>query len=121
VTDPVRALFQEGVLQRTPFAPTSRYHGVATARLATPRGTVVYLRRRFVPPPAMFALLRERVVRQGDRLDTITAEELGDPEQFWRLCDANGVLRPDDLVDRVGGRIRITLPAGVPGQDGAAG
>ena len=35
----------------------------------------------------------------GDRLDLITARTLGDPEQFWRICDANDALDPDDLAE----------------------
>ena len=75
--------------------------------------TTVYVRRRFVPPPESFALLQEHTVTEGDRLDNITARYLGDPEQFWRLCDANGVLRPDELTNAVGRKVRITLPAGI--------
>ena len=52
---------------------------------------------------------------QGDRLDNITAQYLGDPEQFWRICDANNVLAPNELTDTLGRIIRITLPEGIPG------
>ncbi len=73
------------------FSPTSRYYGIETTTLETAEGKIiVYLRRRFVPPPERFVLLREHVVKQGERLDNITAEYLGDPEQFWRVGDANG-------------------------------
>jgi hypothetical protein len=52
---------------------------------------------------------------QGDRLDNLTAKYLGDPEQFWRLCDANNALQPEELTDTVGRRVRITMPEGIPG------
>jgi hypothetical protein len=114
VIDPVQALLEAGLLPATPFPPTSRYHGVATARLAAPDGRVlVYLRRRFVPPVERFVDLATHAVERGDRLDVLAARYLGDPEQFWRLCDANGVLRPDELVETVGRRIRVTLPEGI--------
>ncbi|MGP1666428.1 MAG: LysM domain-containing protein, partial [Rhodanobacter sp.] len=71
--------------------------------------------RRFVPAPENFALLQWHVVVQGERLDNITAKYLGDPEQFWRLCDANRALQPEELTDRIGRRLRITLPDGIPG------
>ncbi len=98
------------------FPNTSRYSGIETAQFTTADGrAVAYLRRRFVPPPERFALLQEHTVTAGERLDLLAAQYLGDPEQFWRLCDANGVLRPDDLTDTIGRRIRITLPEGIPG------
>jgi hypothetical protein len=98
------------------FPPTSRYAGIETATLETAdRRTITYLRRRFVPPPERFALLQEHTVTEGERLDHLAAHYLGDPEQFWRLCDANGVLRPDDLTATIGRRIRVTLPEGIPG------
>lgn len=98
------------------FPPTSRYFNIETATVETPaRRTVIYLRRRFVPPSERFSLLQEHVVVQGDRLDNITARYLGDPEQFWRVCDANGAMRPDELTEEIGRRLRITLPEGIPG------
>jgi hypothetical protein len=98
------------------FAPTSRYYGVVTVTLVTLDGkSVVYLRRRFVPPPERFELLQEHVVKEGDRLDNLGAIYVGDPEQFWRLCDANGAIRPDELTEETGRRLRVTLPEGIPG------
>lgn len=98
------------------FPPNSRYHTTPVTALAAPDGSIVaYLQRRFVPPPEHFALLREHLVVQDDRLDRLAAQNLGDPELFWRLCDANGALRPDELTETVGRRLRITLPEGIPG------
>ncbi len=103
-----------------PFPPTSRYARVETATFEMPDGTVhVYLRRRFVPPPERFALLQEHVVTQGERLDNITARYLDDPEQFWRICDANRAMRPVELTEEVGRRLRVTLPEGIPGTPSA--
>lgn len=109
------ALLQPAGLDKTLFPPSSRYHGIATAILETTDGEkTIYLRRRFSPPPASLALLQEHVVTQGERLDNITALYLADPEQFWRLCDANAALRPEEL-EELGRRLRITLPQGIPG------
>jgi len=102
------------------FPPTSRYYGLATAELETTSGKIiVYVRRRFVPPPERFALLQEHIVRQHERLDNITAQYLDDPEQFWRVCDANRAMRPAALTEVVGRRLRITLPEGIPGAPNA--
>jgi len=98
------------------FSPTSRYYGIETAKLETPEGKVIiYLRRRLLPSPERFSLLYEHVVTQGERLDNVTARYLGDPEQFWRVCDGNGAMRPEELTETPGRRLRITLPEGIPG------
>ena len=102
------------------FPPTSRYHGIETAILEKPDGTpVTYLRRRFIPAPERFALLQEHLVSEGERPDLIAGHYMGDPEAFWRIADANAVMRPEELTETVGRRIRITLPEGIPGTPGA--
>lgn len=93
----------------------SRYANVGVASLEHADGTrVSYLRRRFVPPGDHFVLLVEHRVHEGERLDNITAKYLGDPEQFWRVCDANDAIDPDELTGR-GRTIRITMPEGITG------
>jgi hypothetical protein len=102
------------------FPPTSRYYGLETATLTTAdRQVIVYLRRRFVPSPDRFALLLEHVVSEGERLDQVTAQYLGDPEAFWRVADANAAMRPEALTETPGRRLRITLPEGIPGPSNA--
>ncbi len=64
-------------------------------------------------------MLLEHLVTQDERLDNITAQYFNDPEQFWRLCDANGAIRPDELTETIGRRLRITLPEGIPGTPNA--
>jgi len=111
----LQALLQAGQGKLTPFPPTSRYYGIATATFDLLDGrTVTYVTRRFVPSPDNFALLTTHVVTQTERLDNITAKYLNDPEQFWRLCDANRALRPEELTETVGRVLRITLPEGIP-------
>jgi hypothetical protein len=95
------------------FPVTSRYYGIEVVTLETPDGrTVAYLRRRFLPPAGRSTVFTEHLVTEGDRLDNITARYLGDPEQFWRVCDANNAMRPDDLTapDEIGQRLQIPLP-----------
>ncbi len=102
------------------FGANSRYYLTKTARLVREDGTeVVYLRRRFVPAPERFAVLGEHVVSEGERLDLIAHQYLGDPEQFWRIADANGAVRPEELTEEPGRRLRITLPEGIPGASDA--
>ena len=122
MTDPLAHL-EALVAQATTtprFPPNSRYHATPVSELELPDGrTVTHLSRRIVPPPEAFAAVREHVVAQGDRLDLISAAALGDAELYWRLCDANAALRPDELTETIGRRIRIPLPEGVPGGPGA--
>jgi hypothetical protein len=119
--DPVQAFLQANALVTPLFPPTSRYHGIAAAQLELSDGTIIaYLQRRFVPPPEGFALLAEHMVSAGDRLDNLAARYFGDPQQCWRICDANRAMRPDELTEAVGRRLRITLPQGIPGVTDAA-
>lgn len=93
------------------FSPTSRYAGLATATHVSPEGReIVFVQRRF--PPAASGDALEHTVVQGDRLDNISARSLGDPEAFWRICDANGATRPDALTATVGRVLRIPLFGG---------
>lgn len=120
MTDPLHLLMQAAPLHTVLFAPNSRYHAVPTAGHRLPDGTtVLYVKRRFIPPPEKFALLQEHALVQGERLDHLAARYFGDPELFWRICDANGILRPEELLEEVGRRLRITLPEGITGVTGA--
>jgi hypothetical protein len=104
------------------FPPNSRYLASPTKVYTAADGSqIVYLARRIVPQPEAFALLHTRVVAQGDRIDNIAAAELGDPEQYWRICDANRAIFPAALTERVGRVLRITLPQGIPANTGATG
>jgi hypothetical protein len=114
--DPVQALLAQTSLQNTLFAATSRYYGIATDTLDLPGGnTIVYVLRRFVPSPEGFQVLQEHTVIQGDRLDNLAGQYLGDPTLFWRMADANRAMRPEDLTATVGRVLNITLPLGITG------
>jgi hypothetical protein len=93
------------------FTHTSRYYSVETVTFSTVSGREYrYKRRRFLPNPADMHILAEVTVTQGDRLDTITAKSLGDPEQFWRICDINNALNPAGLTSEIGRKLNIPLP-----------
>ena len=116
----LQAMLQSAGFKGTLFPPPSRYHGIETAKLETADGkTIIFIRRRFLPPPENFVLLQEHVVTEGERLDNISSQYLGDPEQFWRVCDANRAMRPEELTETPGRRLRITLPEGFPGMPNA--
>ena len=116
MTDPLKAFMQANALTTPAFSPDSRYHGLDIVQWTRPDGTQVsHVRRRFIPPPEHFATLQTHAVAEGDRLDNLAARYLADPQQYWRICDGNGAMRPAVLTETVGWRLRITLPEGVPG------
>jgi hypothetical protein len=119
MNDPAPGVFKNAA-KISAFPASSRYFQIEITPWKTPDGkTVVYVRRRFVAPADRFELLLEHTVVQGDRIDNITAKYLGDPEQFWRVCDANNAMQPDELTATIGRKLRITLPEGIPGQPNA--
>lgn len=90
------------------FFRSSRYEYVAEAEIADRAGVARrYKRMRFVP--AVDATMAE-AVRQGDRPDLLAYRTLGDPETFWRLCDANATPRPVDLTATPGRRVAVPTP-----------
>jgi hypothetical protein len=119
MTDPLQALL-DSALRNNQFAPTSRYVAIDKATSVRPDGTtVVYVKRRFLPPGDRFTVVHEHTVKEGERLDNITAQYLGDPEQFWRVCDANEAMRPEELTEEPGKTVKIALPEGFGGAPNA--
>jgi hypothetical protein len=96
------------------FDPTSRYYKIEVTTIAVTDGDglpreIRFVKRRFIPAPDDATTVVEHTVTQGERLDNITARYLGDPTQFWRVCDANNVMQPNELTDTIGTRIKIAL------------
>lgn len=89
------------------FIRGSRYEFVPDALHVDSRGREIpYKRLRILlSPPVQQA----HVVAQGDRLDRIAFQHYGDPEQFWRIADANVVLEPDSLTSEIGRRLGISI------------
>ena len=54
------------------------------------------------PGAPNYSTVAQHTVKQGDRLDLLAAKYLGDPLMFWLICDANGAIRPDALVETPG-------------------
>jgi hypothetical protein len=116
MTDPLQAFLQATSIEVQAFPLSSRYHGVPTGTWTLPDGRpVAFVRRRTVPQGDRFVTLRLHAVAEGDRLDNLAALYLGDPQQYWQLCDANGAMGPDELIEVSGRVLRITLPEGMSG------
>jgi len=98
------------------FPPNSRYHATEVIRRALSDGIErTWLARRFPPDPDSLAGVQDYRVSDGDRLDNLAAQLLGDPELYWQICDANRAMRPDELLEETGRPLRITLPQGMIG------
>lgn len=87
------------------FFKGSRYANVQDATLAGADGREVrYKKTRFIPNTrGRFG----HVINESERLDHIAWRYYRDPERFWRICDANTILWPDDLLDEPGRTIVI--------------
>jgi len=124
MVDPLQALLGAGAVPTTALPPTSRYATVGTTTYTPKAGPgeepvpVAFLKRRLVPKPEAFALLYEYSCVEGDRRDTVAADQLADAELWWRLADANGVVDPSRMTEPPGRRLRITSDQGVPGGAG---
>lgn len=95
------------------FPRTSRYYNIEIAKFVTPdQRVIVYLRRRFLPNSSGAVIIAEHNVVEGDRLDNVTAKYIGDPEQFWQVCDVNEAMQPDELTAEIGRRLKIAMPNG---------
>jgi hypothetical protein len=97
------------------FDKNSRYADIETATLKTTdvdggEREVRYVRRRFLPEAGRLTTIVEHMVTEGDRLDNVSANYLGDPLLFWRVADANNVMRPEELTEEVGRTVKIALP-----------
>jgi hypothetical protein len=118
VNSPLQNLIKLGVVPQVTYPTNSRYYGLGTLTFVGPDGrSFSYLVRRIVPQPGPpnYTTLSKHTVRQGDRLDLIAAKCIGDPLMFWLLCDANGAIEPDKLVETPGTVLNITTPLGVTG------
>jgi hypothetical protein len=89
------------------FAKGSRYERVPQGVWHDAAGeSHPFVLLRVIPRPAGFQTHR---VADGDRLDLLANRYFGDPEQFWRICDGNAALWPDDLLAELGRTLAIPV------------
>lgn len=97
------------------FDEDSRYAEVETETRRTSEGREVsYKRRRFVPSYDDARFLGRLELGREERLDHASAEALGDPRQYWRLCDANRVMNPKDVDEADSAKLDVPV-AGTEG------
>ena len=108
MNDPLQNLLLAAKLPKHNLPPTSRYYPMETTQLTgADDQPVIYLKRRFIPPPEHYVAQMRHIVAHRERLDNITARYLSDPEQFWQLADVNAAMQPEELVEQPGRELYI--------------
>ena len=97
------------------FDANSRYNRLENATLSVidregEVRQVVYKRRRFIPSTEGFTIVAEHSVSAGERIDYLASRYHRDPTQFHLLCDANGILHPDEVTAEIGRVLFLRAP-----------
>lgn len=87
------------------FFKGSRYENVDDLGMTDATGRVVrYKKVRFI---GEVEARMGHVLNQGERLDHLAHRYYRDPERFWRICDANETMWPDELTAEAGRTLLI--------------
>jgi hypothetical protein len=93
------------------FDDKSRYAGLPTNTMTLSDGrTVAYVTRRLLPPTEAYVTGTTITITDSDRIDHLANRYLGAPAAYYQLADANEVIRPEELTETAGRRVRIPLP-----------
>jgi hypothetical protein len=93
------------------FPPNSRYYGAPVRTRTRADGTTeTFIGRRIIPAMERYRPLGRHRTTVDDRIDNIAADAFGDPEQYWRICDANGDAEPAHAARPLGRLLIIPLP-----------
>lgn len=88
------------------FSPASRYFELPDRVWVGPDGReVTYKSRRLISRDVRLGGVT--AVAQSERLDLVAFRVLRQPDQFWRLCDANSAMSPFDLTEPSGQVLRL--------------
>ena len=71
---------------------------------------IAYTPRRFLPQRADIEIRTATRVGPGERLDQLATRTLGEPLQFWQICDANLAMDPFAIVERPGAWVAVPAP-----------
>jgi hypothetical protein len=97
------------------FDPTSRYFSLKDLKYTllgegnSNNRVVTYKERRFLPSVTQIDIVQEVIVEAGQRLDNIAFHNIGDPEQYWRICDSNEAMHPLEMTAELGKRLYIGI------------
>lgn len=91
--------------------PNSRYYNVPLRKRTTASGDeVAFVGRRIIPAMERFRVLDRYRTESDSRIDNVAANAFGDPEQYWRICDANGEAEPAVAASPEGRLLVIPMP-----------
>lgn len=79
------------------FDPKSRYASLETYEVTDRRGRRVKVVP--VPPAPQQDSLGVHLMKEGQRIDHLSARYLNDPAGFWRICEHNDVMLPETLTE----------------------
>jgi hypothetical protein len=86
------------------FFKGSRYEKIPTATCVDASGhTIAYVTTRYIAPTVAFI---GHSVTDGERLDLIAYQYYRDSERFWRICDGNLAMWPEEIL-AIGATIAI--------------
>jgi hypothetical protein len=93
------------------FPPNSRYYNVPLRKTRAVNGTeLTFVGRRIIPAIERYRVLDRVRTKKDSRIDNVAAAAFGDPEQYWRICDANGAQEPALATGPEGRLLVIPLP-----------
>ncbi len=93
------------------FPPNSRYYSARIRQRVTADGAVeTFVGRRIIPATSRYRPLDHYRTPTNDRIDRVANRFYGDPEQYWRICDANGDVDPARAAAPEGRLLLIPMP-----------
>lgn len=93
------------------FALNSRYRTVPLrSRVAEDGSVETFVGRRVIPEVDRYKPLTQHRLSGVERIDRIAADHFGDPELYWRICDANGDQDPAEAASPDGRVLVIPMP-----------
>jgi hypothetical protein len=76
----------------------SRYYTISDTSYISANGIhIIYKSRRFLPQADTIPSNSSHALREGERLDWVAAQRLGDPLMSWQIADANNAMNPSEL------------------------
>lgn len=95
----------------TKYPANSRYANAPVLNWRAADGTEIrYIGRRIIPEMSEYSTLDTYRASGHKRIDGLAEDYYGDPELYWRICDANGIERPSEALAEDGTKLTIPLP-----------